>query len=342
MRLNYVKRMICIALCVALMAPVMLSSVSADWWGTGGSVSMPSNSLSDFTIRVGIYYASNALKSANLSNEVGSGYRFGYYDAGNEFHSLGYTYNEDITVLKDSNYYTSGGSYSDDPYSGGNLVGAYHLQLPNWFSSYEEALAAAQSYSYGFPAYVNGGYVVRFEYFSTLENAYAAAMNYSNVAVVGGSSTGYTVVNRGIGGDRVEWLNERLENSLAGLQPRLLVFLIAGNDVLAGESKEYILEAYNLLIDHAQTLCPNARILIESHYPLGGAWAEKGDTMYALNELEAEMAKAQGCFFLDVYSYLVKDGEMNMDYSVEGVHLNEKGYEIVTERLLNAFGKILS
>ena len=154
--------------------------------------------------------------------------------------------------------------------------------------------------------------------------------------------SGYTVVNRGIGGDRVEWLNERLENSLAGLQPRLLVFLIAGNDVLAGESKEYILEAYNLLIDHAQTLCPNARILIESHYPLGGAWAEKGDTMYALNELEAEMAKAQGCFFLDVYSYLVKDGEMNMDYSVEGVHLNEKGYEIVTERLLNAFGEILS
>ena len=196
MRLNYVKRILCIVLCAALMLPVMLSPVSADWWGTGGSIAPPSSSLSDFTIRVGIYYASNALPSANLSNEVGSGYRFGYYDSSNAFHSLGYTYNEDITVLKDSNYYTSGGSYASDSFSGGNLVGAFHLQLPNWFSSYDEALAAAQNYSYGFPAYVNGSYVVRFEYFSSYENAYAAAMNYSNVAVVGGSSTGYTVVNR--------------------------------------------------------------------------------------------------------------------------------------------------
>ena len=204
MSARHSKRILCIVLCIALMIPTVSMYANADWYT--GTVTQ-GNNLSNYTIRVGIYYASNALTSANLSNEVGSGYRFGYYDSNNSFHSLGYTYYEDLTVLKDANYYTAGGSYSEDPYSGGNLVGAYHLQLPNWYGSYEQALAAAQNYPYGFPAYVNGGYVVRFEYFSAVENAYAAAANYSGVAVVGGSKTCYTVVNRYSGAILFEYDN---------------------------------------------------------------------------------------------------------------------------------------
>lgn len=202
------KRAALIALCVLLMIPTFTMSVSADWYDDLGFVSpnMPAPQVPQ-TIRVGIYYASQALPSANLSNEVGSGYQLGYYDSYNQFHALGYTYEEDITVLKDSNYYVSGGVFSEEPVMGGALVGAYHLQLPGWYSSFEEAAAVARTYPGGFPAYVNGSYMVRFEYFSTWENAYAAAMNYPNTQVVGGSSTGYTVVERYSGSILFEYDN---------------------------------------------------------------------------------------------------------------------------------------
>ena len=31
-------------------------------------------------VRVGLFYGGNALSGANLANDVGSGYRFGYFD----------------------------------------------------------------------------------------------------------------------------------------------------------------------------------------------------------------------------------------------------------------------
>ena len=48
-------------------------------------------SFSDRVIRVGLYYGSNALPSANLANEVGSGYQFGTYNSSGTFTPLGST-----------------------------------------------------------------------------------------------------------------------------------------------------------------------------------------------------------------------------------------------------------
>ncbi len=50
------------------------------------------------TVRVGLKYASSALSSANLQNEVGWGYQFGYYDSDRVFHSTGSTNENKITM----------------------------------------------------------------------------------------------------------------------------------------------------------------------------------------------------------------------------------------------------
>lgn len=152
-------------------------------------------------IRVGIFYGSNALPSANLANEVGSGYQFGYYDSVYQFIPLGYTETEKITMCKDSNLYLSGGSFYETPTAASyRLIGSYHLQPAGEYATYEEAKAAAAAYPYGFPAWVSGKYVVRFEFYSTAANAQADAAKYGgNVQVVGASTTCYTVVNTATG-----------------------------------------------------------------------------------------------------------------------------------------------
>ena len=63
--------------------------------------------LADNTIRVGLFYGSKALPTANLANEIGSGYEFGFFDKNGTFHAVGSTAQEKITVCKDCLLYTS-------------------------------------------------------------------------------------------------------------------------------------------------------------------------------------------------------------------------------------------
>ena len=152
------------------------------------------------SIRVGLFYGSGALPTANLANEVGSGYQFGYFEDDNTFTSVGSTSEEKITMCKDANLYLSGGTYYETALaSGSTLVGAYHLQLDGSYGSYDEALSAAQAYPYGFPAYVDGRYVVRFEFYSTAANATKDLGTYPGTTVVGASPTCYTVTQTATG-----------------------------------------------------------------------------------------------------------------------------------------------
>lgn len=55
------------------------------------------------TVRVGLFYGSNALYEANLQNQVGSGYKFGYYDGDRVFHELDSTGQTKITMKPTGN-----------------------------------------------------------------------------------------------------------------------------------------------------------------------------------------------------------------------------------------------
>ena len=97
----------------------------------------------DPTVKVGLSYDSAALAAANLQNVSGMdiGYAFGYFDEEREFVS---TYEIDdenkITVLKNTNLWLSGSTYSDTPLANySDTVGAYCLQIDEYFDL-EDAL----------------------------------------------------------------------------------------------------------------------------------------------------------------------------------------------------------
>ena len=54
--------------------------------------------LENDTVKVGLRYGSSAMFSANLENAVGSGYAFGYYDAGRSFVEVGETGRTAVSV----------------------------------------------------------------------------------------------------------------------------------------------------------------------------------------------------------------------------------------------------
>ena len=156
----------------------------------------------DPTMKVGLFYGSSALPGANLLNEVGSGYRLGYYDSNRKFQELTSTGETAISVVKTQNvYYGTVGNWAGyyDTITSSIAVGCWHLKLPGSYSSYSAAYAAASSYSGGFVAWINGEWQARVGNYLDKESAQAAqtSLGLSGAEVVGTSSYGVSVVKTG-------------------------------------------------------------------------------------------------------------------------------------------------
>lgn len=84
-------------------------------------------------IRVGLHYGTGSMDGLNLKNEVGTGFRFGYYEQNNQFVALGSTEQQAISIVLTKNvYYGSYNgytSYHTALTSSSVAVGAYHLQI---------------------------------------------------------------------------------------------------------------------------------------------------------------------------------------------------------------------
>lgn len=160
----------------------------------------------DATVLVGLAYGSGTLDGANLSNGVGTGFRFGYLDEERNFWQMAYTAETAISIVKTQNVWYGPNaaydadmnlsSYSDDITSD-VVVGCWHVQIPTAaeLTSFEEATALAQSFG-GFPAWIEGSWQVRMGAYTTQEEAQAAAALAGGTAV-GTSSYGVSVVNTG-------------------------------------------------------------------------------------------------------------------------------------------------
>lgn len=135
-------------------------------------------------IKVGLYYGSNALYSANLQNYEGSGYRLGWFDENTrDFQEIGYLTEEKISMTADGTIYISGGTYSSSrPAKTDGVIGGYHVQLEEIFPSFEEAAYAASQLPGSFPAFINNQYRVRMGCFSAREDAETAAATYATRA----------------------------------------------------------------------------------------------------------------------------------------------------------------
>ena len=133
------------------------------------------------TLKVGLYYGSDALFSANLQNYRGSGYQLGWFDEGSrEFVAVASLTEEKISMTADGNIYISGGSYyRSKPSKLDSTVGGYHVQIDQSFAAFEEAKYVADQFRSGFVAYLGGEYVVRVSNFPTREEAEINAAAYT-------------------------------------------------------------------------------------------------------------------------------------------------------------------
>lgn len=155
------------------------------------------------TLKIGLYYSSNALPSANLQNAEGSGYRLGQFDSARNFAPIFSINQERISMLKDMNFYHNDATfYETGAPNGSKVIGAFHLQLMASYVDPADARAMVESLKLrghdAFAAWQNGEYVVRVGNYTNLAAANSAAQTVNlgeGAAAMGNGATTITVVD---------------------------------------------------------------------------------------------------------------------------------------------------
>ena len=159
------------------------------------SATVSASAVTNDMVKVGLYYGSDALYSANAQvvTDKGEGFELGYYDEDRDFISLGYIEENSISVTPDGNIrYGSDGEITSG--TGKNVLGGWHVQLPDMYADFDEASEAAADMD-GYVAFVDDVFYVRVGSYESEREAVTAAVELGGT-VVGPSSTGVTVTAR--------------------------------------------------------------------------------------------------------------------------------------------------
>jgi len=136
------------------------------------------------------------------------------------------------------------------------------------------------------------------------------------------------IKNRGIGGDDTDGILERL-SEVTSSNPSKIFIMIGTNDLAYGKSVDHVVSNYYRIIDSIQKHSPNTKIYIQSVLPVEDAihTTRKNSEIIKINKQLEKLATEKGAKYIDLFSiFATKDNKLNLDYSIDGLHINGKGY----------------
>ncbi len=144
------------------------------------------------------------------------------------------------------------------------------------------------------------------------------------------------VLNRGITGDHVDGVFERLEEVLRH-KPLRIQLLVGINDLIAGKPMEAIVARYREMVQKIRHDSPDTQLVLWSVLPVNNTVKRVGidnQTVRALNVSIAQIARDYALTYLDIHDSL-KDtsGNLSPKYTEDGIHLNGEGYRILGEKV---------
>lgn len=153
------------------------------------------------------------------------------------------------------------------------------------------------------------------------------------------------VVNSGIAGNQTKDLLNDMENRVIKYNPTKVFLLVGTNDIAFTDlSNEEIADKITEIGEYIKRERKNAKIYIESIYPVSREDAHiinpvmvdvrENGRIKDINKLVKEKCEEEGFTYIDMYDILVNDEDnLTLDYTVDGLHVNDKGYEIITDTI---------
>ena len=183
------------------------------------------------------------------------------------------------------------------------------------------------------------------------EFAQQAPITQQDIVMLGNSLTEFAgdwparmgklhIINRGIIGDEIMGVYDRLDQILPG-KPRKLFLLIGINDVSHHLPADSIVRLITLIVDKIRQDTPTTKLYLQSLLPINESFHRyklltgKTDDIPFINKKLKAMAKSRHIKFINLFDYFKEkdSNSLRKDISIDGLHLNENGYAIWCKRI---------
>ena len=144
-------------------------------------------------------------------------------------------------------------------------------------------------------------------------------------------------INRGIGGQTTPQMLIRFKQDVVDLMPTVVVILAGTNDISGNTGPSTVKMITDNIFSMATIAAVNdIRVVLSSVLPVDRyEWSSEivdpPSTIDVVNEYLKEFSESNGFYYLDYFSEIVDDKKgFNKEYTPDGVHPNEKGYELMS------------
>ena len=148
------------------------------------------------------------------------------------------------------------------------------------------------------------------------------------------------VVNSGISGNTTDDILNDMQNRAYRYNPSKVFLLIGTNDLLKERSASEIAENVQKIIENIQENRPLATIYVESVYPVNKNILPKmvsvrtNENIKKITEELKKYCEEKALTYINMYDLLIdEEGNFNKEYTDDGLHPNDNGYEVITEEL---------
>lgn len=122
--------------------------------------------------------------------------------------------------------------------------------------------------------------------------------------------------------------------------PEKVIIMIGCNDLSDEWQFDKLEIAFNVyrLIEILRRFSPAIDVCVISPLPIDESVAktrlrDNHQLRILGKEIGNNVKEFIGCHFVDVFDDFLLDGNLNPEYSVDGIHLNKKGYDILAEKI---------
>ena len=153
-------------------------------------------------------------------------------------------------------------------------------------------------------------------------------------------------INRGIGGQTTPQMLIRFKQDVVDLMPTVVVILAGTNDIAGNTGPSNVKMITDNIFSMATLATAHGiQVVLSSVLPVYKyEWSpeivDPPSTIDAINECLKEYAESNDLYYLDYFSEMVDDRRgLKKEFTPDGVHPNEKGYELmsaIAEKILES------
>lgn len=151
--------------------------------------------------------------------------------------------------------------------------------------------------------------------------------------------------NRGISGDTTRDVLAKLRHLVLDLEPESVFLLIGTNDLGQGEQPPEIVKRVEEIVSRVQAALTAVRLFVQSVYPVNrnetantapfpAVGPRTNEAIRRINAGLRDLASKSNFTYIDLYGKLTGiDGQLDPEYTYDGLHLTVQGYEVVKDEL---------